>query len=81
MSDLMHVLSDPKAAATVSAATTASGVSTWFDLIPNDIGKLATVVGMFLSIILITYWAQKTYFEVRRNNIELRKLEKEEDAP
>lgn len=80
MSDLTPALTDLKTAIVVSGATTASGVSTWLDWIPNDIGKLATVIGMFLSMILISYWAQKTYFEVRRSNIELRKLE-EEDAP
>ena len=48
--ELIH---NPKFAAAVSAATTTTGAGTIFDWIPDDIGKLATLVGLLLSILLI----------------------------
>lgn len=42
-----------KAAIVVSAGTTGSGVGMILDLIPDGIGKLATLVGVVLSIVLI----------------------------
>lgn len=53
MSVREEILHNPKIAATVSAMTTGTGAGTFLDWIPNDIGKLATVIGIILSIILI----------------------------
>ena len=52
-SEVIQLATDPKTAAAVATTTTGTGISTIFDLIPNDIGKLATIVGMALSAILI----------------------------
>ncbi len=62
-----------KAAAGVAAATTGMGVSGTFnflDLIPNDIAKLATVIGIILSVVLI-------YTHIRRGRIEYKKVQLE----
>lgn len=62
-----------KIAATVAAATTGSGTATMFEWIPADVGKLATVAGILLSIVLIyTHW--------RKGRIEYRKIKMEIDV-
>jgi len=40
-------------AATVSGSTVGSGIATMLEWIPTDIGKLATLVGLVLSVVLI----------------------------
>lgn len=47
------MLTDPKAGMAVASATASTGFATIIDLIPDDIGKLATLVGIILSIVLI----------------------------
>lgn len=62
-----------KVAASVAAATASSGAATWFDWIPGDVGKVATVVGIVLSIVLIyTHW--------RKGRAEHRKIMMEIDV-
>lgn len=61
-----HAVSSPKAGATVAAVTTSSGLGTALDWIPSDIGKLATLVGIALSAVLI-------YTHLRRGKIEYEK--------
>lgn len=51
-----EVLQSPKMGHVVAVATTGTGISSvfdYFDYIPDSIGKLATLVGMILSITLI----------------------------
>ena len=48
-----EIANHPKTAHIVAAATTATGTSTWFDWIPSDIGKLASLLGVILTTILI----------------------------
>lgn len=55
------MLGNVKASLTLAGATFASGLSTVVGLIPEDIGKLASFVGLILTIIMINYW--------RKNNI------------
>lgn len=50
---IQQIAQSGKAAAGTSAATTGSGVATWLEWIPSDIGKLATVIGISLSLVLI----------------------------
>ena len=61
----MSVITSTKASATIAAGTGAMGQI--LDLIPNDITKLATLVGICLSLVLIyVQWrnAQKTNLEI-----------------
>lgn len=46
-------IANPKLATAVAAATTTTRLSTWLAWIPDDIGKLATLVGIVLSVVLI----------------------------
>ena len=74
--ELVQLSHNPKIASGVSALTTGTGVGTFLDYIPNDIGKLATLVGIVLSIILIRVHLlglKKTQLEV-----EILKQEKAE---
>ena len=48
-----ELLANPKLGIGMAAATTTSGVGTWFNYIPDDIGKLAALVGGVLSLVLI----------------------------
>ena len=52
-------VTDGRLASTASAWTTGSGLATWLDLIPNEIGKLATLVGIALSVVLIIMHLKK----------------------
>lgn len=62
-----------KVATGVAAVTTSSGAATWFNWIPSDIGKVATVVGILLSLVLIyTHW--------RKGRAEHRKIMMEIDV-
>lgn len=74
---LKHVATElaqnDKVAATVAAVTTSSGAATWFQWIPSDIGKIATLAGILLSLVLIyTHW--------RKGRAEHRKILMEIDV-
>ena len=72
MKDLIHeVLINPKAAQAVAMATTGTGMGTIFDVIPDDIGKLATLVGIILSSILIYKHSKLLKQDAEKNKIEL----------
>lgn len=65
-----------KVAVGVAVSTIGTGVVTLLNLIPNDIGKLATLVGLCLSLVLI-YVKMLT---AKKISIELRMLERQERA-
>lgn len=67
---VQQLATNPKIASGVSAVTTGAGVTTVLDLIPDDIGKLATLVGIVLSAVLIC-----THFRVGR--IQCKKIQLE----
>jgi len=50
---------DVKTASATSLATVSTGSATWLEWIPTDIGKLATLVGLILSSVLIYTHLQK----------------------
>lgn len=73
------MISDQRTAAVVSAGTTATGISSILEWIPNDIGKLAVLVGIVLSLVLIFVHLINGYSEHKRLGLEREKtkLEKE----
>lgn len=71
---IIQLAVSPKVGVAVSAATAGTGVGTIFEMIPDDIGKLATLVSIVLASILI-YSHSLT---VRSERIKLRRLEAEE---
>ena len=63
----MNILDSQPTSYVVSASTTVTGLSTWLNLIPSEIGKLATVVGIILSITLIVMHVRKMRQEARES--------------
>ena len=78
-------MSSPITTATSAATatlTTSSGIATVLQWIPDDIGKLATLVGLILSAVLIRYHVNKTRIDTRdemsRRQAEAIQREKDE---
>lgn len=75
---VQQLASNPKIASGVSAMTTGTGIGTFLDWIPNDIGKLATLVGIVLSMVLIyTHW-RKGRIEYKKTQLEILILKEKE---
>lgn len=72
---LQQLAQSPKIAASVSAVTTGTGAGTILEYIPDDIGKLATLIGIILSVILI----RVHLVSLKKAQIEL-KMMKEKEA-
>ena len=63
--------------ATVTSATTVgSGTATWLEWVPSDIGKLATIIGIILSTVLIYTHLKKQKREEEKHNLEMEILRK-----
>ncbi len=73
-----QAMASPKAASVVSAVTTGTGLGTILDLIPNDIGKLATLVGIVLSVVLIQNHWRKGRAEYTKLQLEIKVLKRQE---
>lgn len=69
------LMEGPKTAVAVSVSTTATGSLTWFDVIPDDIGKLASLAGFVLSVVLIINHIRRSNLEVRKLRAEVSRLE------
>lgn len=59
-----------KASGAVATGTTGSGIATMMEWIPTDIGKLATLIGAVLSLVLIVYWSQRIFTEYHKGKID-----------
>lgn len=59
-----------KASGAIATGTTGSGVATMMEWIPADIGKLATLIGAILSLVLIVYWTQRIIADYRKNKLD-----------
>lgn len=74
-------LTNTKVSALVGSGTSATGVATWLDWIPDDVGKLATVVGICLSAVLIMVHIRKMKQDAResalREELLLQQIERE----
>lgn len=67
---LTEAAQNPKVAHIVAASTAAAGVGTWFAWIPDDIGKLASLLGVILSTILIVVHGRKLINTLSRKEDE-----------
>ena len=72
------LLESPRIATAVSAGTAGSGLSTFLEWIPNDIGKLATLVGMVLSMVLIFTHLRRSHNEAALMKIKIANLSRQE---
>jgi hypothetical protein len=76
-----NLLSDLKVAWLTATGTLGTGLATVVEMIPNDIGKLATVVGIVLSSVLIYTHLRKGRAETEKLQLEILILkEKEADS-
>ena len=71
---LEQIATSPKTGALIASATTTTGLGTFLDWIPTDIGKLATLVGILLSIVLI----YTHVLSVKKTRLEILILEEKE---
>lgn len=51
--------SDPRVGWMAAGGTTAAGSAKWIEMIPNEIGKIATLIGAILSLVLIVVHLRK----------------------
>lgn len=72
-----EIVESTKVATFVSATTTGAGVSTIFEWVPDDIGKLASLVGIILSVVLIYFHIRKIIIDEKVNKINMKMLEAE----
>lgn len=72
---VIQVVSDQRIAHGVALGTTGTGMATFLDYIPSDIGKLATLLGMILTVILIAIHAMKLRSSLSAHKIDNRQKE------
>lgn len=75
------IVTDAKAASIVATGTISTGLGSVLDLIPNEIGKLATVAGILLSIVLIYTHSRKgpmvrESIRLQNENLDLEQVRK-----
>ena len=76
---LIELGQSAKVASLVSTVTTGTGLGTILDLIPHNIGKLATLVGIVLSLVLIYTHLRKGHLEYKKTLLEIEILKKKEE--
>lgn len=73
-----NLVSDIKVAWATVMGTIGSGMGTALEMIPNDIGKLATLVGIILSSVLIYTHFRKGRIEYEKTQLEISILKDKE---
>jgi hypothetical protein len=68
---IQAVANSPKIASGVATGTTGTGIGTVLDLIPDDIGKLATLIGIVLSSVLIYTHLRRYAMDSKKNKIDM----------
>lgn len=68
-----ELIADPRVGVAVASMTTGAG--TVLDWIPDGIGKLATVIGILLSILLI----RVHYVNLQKSQLELEIMKRKEE--
>lgn len=72
MNDL---LIDVKVAVAAAAATIGTSLATALEMIPNDIGKLGTIIGIVLSVLI----GMKVRLSIKKMRLEIAILEGQEN--
>tara|TARA_R110000744_G_scaffold333450_1_gene438850 strand:+ start:11853 stop:12161 length:309 start_codon:yes stop_codon:yes gene_type:complete len=73
-----NLVNDIKVAWLMATGTIGSGLGTVLEMIPNDIGKLATLVGIILSSVLIYTHFRKGRIEWEKTHLEILILKEKE---
>lgn len=63
----MNFIADNRTSGSVAAATVLSGTGQWLNWVPDDIGKLATLLGIVLTIVMIAVQLNKVYWDNKKN--------------
>ena len=71
---IQQLVTNTKVASGVAVSTTGSGLGTYLDWIPGDIGKLATLIGIVLSIVLIYSHLRRSHNESVLMKIKISRL-------
>lgn len=66
-----ELLTNLRVAAGVATITVSSGVATFIEWVPLDLGKIATLVGIVLSAVLIVTHIRKAQRDAERHEIEI----------
>ena len=69
---IQEIAENAKIATGTSIATAGSGVATWLEWIPVDIGKLGILIGLTLSLVLIYTHLKKSKRDGERHKIEMK---------
>lgn len=70
----MNFIADGRVAGAVAGTTTTLGATKtwgWLEFIPDDVGKLATLVGVVLTLVLIFVQLNKLYWETQKNKLDI----------
>jgi hypothetical protein len=77
----MSFIADGRVGAAVAVSTGATGTGTWLEMIPENIGRLGTLVGIVLSLVLIVVHLRKmrldaidAKYRAERNKLEIAQL-------
>lgn len=68
---------DIKIGVSVATATSGSGLATFLQWIPQEVGKLATLIGIVLSAVLIFTHLRKSNREAEKHNFEIELLRRQ----
>lgn len=63
----MNFIADNRTSGSVAAATVVSGAGQWMNWVPDDIGKLATLLGVILTIVMIAVQVNKVIWDNKKN--------------
>jgi len=72
-----ELLMSPKVGHAIATSTMGSGAATILELIPADIGKLATLLGVVLSVVLIVIHVRRHLLDSRKARLEIEILKKQ----
>lgn len=70
----MNFIADGRVAGAVAGTTATLGAGKtwgWLEFIPDDVGKLATLIGVVLTFVLIIAQLNKLYWETQKNKLDI----------
>lgn len=71
------IMHDIKVGSSIAVATFSSGTATFLHWIPPEVGKLATLIGIFLSVVLIYVHLKRSDRESEKHKLEIKLLKKQ----
>ena len=77
MQELVH---SPKTPGIILPTTIGTGIATWIDLIPDNIGKLASLVGLVFSALIVYIQWRKFKLDEREKDITYALLQQKKEA-